>query len=243
VKDAKLIAEVNERTLSDIPSETTVADVTVTNLSMTPTTDGNLTVTLLGPNGETLETQIKSLCAEMTVKEKIYMLSGHTILQSQKDMCRTGRSYTVHALPAGGCKRLGIPSVLFTDGPRGVVMGNSTCFPVPMLRASSFDEELEYRIGKAIADEAIVQGANYFGGICINLVRNPRWGRAQESYGEDQFLLGQFGAALTRSVQEEGMIACPKHFALNSIEDLRFYVDVKTDDRTLHEVYLPHFKM
>jgi beta-glucosidase len=55
-------------------------------------------------------------------------------------------------------------------------------------------------------------------------------------------VLGEFGAALSRSVQEEGVIACPKHFALNSIEDLRFYVDVTCDDRTLHEVYLPHFK-
>ena len=194
-------------------------------------------------NPEGLEKQVDALCSEMSVKEKIHMLSGHTIMQTQVDMLKTGRNYNVRALPAGGCNRLGIPPVLFTDGPRGIVMGNSTCFPVSMLRASTFDENLEYKVGKAIADEAIAQGANYFAGICINLVRNPRWGRSQETYGEDSFLLGKFGAALTKSVQEEGMIACPKHFALNSIEDLRFYVDVKTDDRTLHEVYLPHFKM
>lgn len=194
------------------------------------------------PGNDTLEDQVKALCAEMTVKEKIRMLSGNGLMQIQKDMITTGRNYNVHALSAGGCKRLGVPPVLFTDGPRGVVMGNSTCFPVSMLRASTFDEDLEYRIGKAIAGEAIAQGANYFAGICINLVRNPRWGRSQESYGEDPFLLGQFGAALTRSVQEEGMIACPKHYALNSVEDLRFFIDVKTNDRTLHEVYLPHFK-
>ena len=189
-----------------------------------------------------LRKQTAALCAEMTQKEKIYMLSGHPILQIQKDMIKTGRNYNVHALPAGGCQRLGVPPVLFTDGPRGVVMGNSTCFPVSMLRASAFDPDLEYRFGKAVADEAIAQGANFYAGICVNLVRNPRWGRTQETYGEDPFLLGAYGAALTRSVQEEGMIACPKHFALNSIEDLRFYVDVHCDDRTLHEVYLPHFK-
>ena len=182
------------------------------------------------------------LAAEMSLDEKIYMLSGHPIAQIQVDMIKTGRNYNVHALPAGGCKRLGVPPILFSDGPRGVVMGNSTCFPVSMLRASTFDTDLEYRFGKAIADEAIAQGANYYAGVCINLVRNPRWGRSQETYGEDPYLLGEFGAALTKSVQEEGMIACPKHFALNSIEDLRFYVDVKCDDRTLHEVYLPHFK-
>lgn len=194
------------------------------------------------PTKEELDRQTAALCNAMTQKEKLFMLSGHPLVQVQKDMIKTGRNYNVHALPAGGCKRLGIPPVLFTDGPRGVVMGNSTCFPVSMLRASAFDPDLEYRFGKAIADEAIAQGANYYAGICINLVRNPRWGRTQETYGEDPFLLGEYGAALTRSVQEEGMIACPKHFALNSMEDLRFYIDVHCDDRTLHEIYLPHFK-
>lgn len=194
------------------------------------------------PTKQNMRKQAANLAAEMSLGEKIYMLSGHPIVQIQVDMIKTGRNYNVHALPAGGCKRLGVPPILFTDGPRGVVMGNSTCFPVSMLRASTFDTELEYRFGKAIADEAIAQGANYYAGVCINLVRNPRWGRSQETYGEDPYLLGEFGAALTKSVQEEGMIACPKHFALNSIEDLRFYVDVKCDDRTLHEVYLPHFK-
>ena len=194
------------------------------------------------PTKETLHKQAAALCGEMTLKEKIYMLSGHPLVQIQKDMITTGRNYNVHALPGGGCKRLGVPPVLFTDGPRGVVMGNSTCFPSAMVRASSFDPDLEYRVGKAIADESIAQGANLFAGVCINLVRNPRWGRCQESYGEDPFLLGQFGKALTMAVQEEGMIACVKHFALNSMEDLRFYVDVHIDDRALHEVYLPHFK-
>ena len=194
------------------------------------------------PSKDNLEKQVSALCGEMTLNEKIHMLSGHTIGQTQVDMIKTGRNYNVRSLKAGGCKRLGVPAVAFTDGPRGVVMGNSTCFPVSMLRASTFDPELEYRFGKAIADEAIAQDANYFAGVCINLVRNPRWGRTQETYGEDPFLLGEYGATLTKAVQEEGMIACPKHFALNSIEDLRFFVNVKCDDRTLHEVYLPHFK-
>ena len=191
---------------------------------------------------ENLDQQVNALVAEMTNKEKIYILSGRGLLVTIKNMLIHSRYYNYEALPAGGCKRLGIPPVLFTDGPRGVVMGNSTCLPVSMCRASAFDDELEYRVGKLIADEAIAQGANYFAGICINLVRNPRWGRCQESYGEDPFLLGRMGAALTRSIQEEGLIACPKHYALNSIEDLRFYIDVKIDDRTLYEVYLPHFK-
>lgn len=194
------------------------------------------------PTQEILHQQVAKLTDEMTLKEKIYMLSGHPIAQIQKDMIATGRNYNVHALPGGACKRLGVPPVLFTDGPRGVVMLNSTCFPSSMARASSFDPDLEYRVGKVIADESIAQGANLFAGVCINLVRNPRWGRTQETYGEDPYLMGEFGKALTVAVQEEGMIACVKHFALNSMEDLRFYIDVHIDDRALHEVYLPHFK-
>ena len=194
------------------------------------------------PTQEVLHAQVKQLTDQMTLKEKIFMLSGHPLAQVQKDMITTGRNYNVHALPAGGCKRLGIPPVLFTDGPRGVVMLNSTCFPSAVARASSFDPDVEYRVGKIIADEAIAQGANLFAGVCINAARNPRWGRTQESYGEDPFLLGEMGKALTVAVQEEGMIACVKHFALNSMEDLRFYIDVHIDDRALHEVYLPHFK-
>ena len=194
------------------------------------------------PTKEVLHEQVKKLTDEMTLKEKMYMLSGHLTAQFQIDMIQTGRNYNVHALPAGGCKRLGVPPVLFTDGPRGVVMLNSTCFPSAVARASSFDPDLEYRVGKVIADEAIAQGANLFAGVCINVARNPRWGRTQESYGEDPYLLGEMGKALTVAVQEEGVIACVKHFALNSMEDLRFYIDVHIDDRALHEIYLPHFK-
>ena len=182
------------------------------------------------------------LASEMTVKEKIRILQGHAMGVTIKNTLTKGRYYNGEAYPAGGCKRLGIPPVLFTDGPRGIVMGKCTCFPVSMLRGATFDHELEYEVGEVFAKEASALGANLFAGICINLLRNPMWGRAQETYGEDPFLLGKMGEALTKAMQDNGIIACPKHYALNSIEDLRFSVDAKVDDRTLHEVYLPHFK-
>ena len=194
------------------------------------------------PTDENLTQQATALMRKMTQQEKFHMLSGHGLMVCGKNNILHKRPYNYEPMPAGGCKRLGIPQVMFTDGPRGVVMGTSTCFPVPSLRAASFDPDLEYRVNKAMATEAIARGANYFGGICINLVRNPRWGRSQESYGEDPVLLGAMGVAATKAVQEEGVIACPKHFALNSMEDLRFFVDVHCSDKTLYEVYLPHFK-
>ncbi len=194
------------------------------------------------PTAETLNEVTEKFLSEMTLKEKVRLMQGHAMGVTIKNTLTKGRYYNGEAYPAGGCKRLGIPPVLFTDGPRGIVMGKCTCFPVSMLRGAAFDDELEYEIGKVFAKEASALGANLYAGVCINLLRNPMWGRAQETYGEDPFLLGKMGAALTKAMQENGIIACPKHYALNSIEDLRFKVDAKADERTLHEVYLPHFK-
>lgn len=194
------------------------------------------------PTREKLYETADLLLKEMTVKEKIRLLQGHAMGVTVKNFLTKGRYYNGEAYPAGGCKRLGIPPVMFTDGPRGIVMGKCTCFPVSMLRGASFDDELEYRIGNVFAKEASALDANLFAGVCINLLRNPMWGRAQETYGEDPYLLGRMGAALTKAMQENGIIACPKHYALNSIEDLRFSANAIADERTLHEVYLPHFK-
>ena len=194
------------------------------------------------PTEENVKKLSEELLSEMTLKEKIHMLRGHAMGVTVKNFLTKGRFYNGEAYPAGGCERLKIPPVLFTDGPRGIVMRKSTCFPVSMLRGATFDDELEYEVGEVFAKEASAGGANYFAGICINLLRNPMWGRAQETYGEDPFLLGKMGVALTKAVQDKGIIACPKHYALNSIEDLRFSIDAKTDERTLHEVYLPHFR-
>ena len=106
---------------------------------------------------------------------------------------------------------------------------------------SLWDPLLEERIGDAIGTEIRSLGGDYYAGICINLLRHPAWGRAQESYGEDSFVLGTMGAALVKGTQRHVM-ACIKHFAANSIERSRFKVNVKVNERTLREIYLPHFK-
>jgi beta-glucosidase len=121
------------------------------------------------------------------------------------------------------------------------VTGKGTAFPVSMARGATWDVELEERVGQAIGREIRAQGGNFFGGVCINLPRHPAWGRAQETYGDDPYHLGELGAALVRGSQHYVM-ACAKHYALNSMENARFKVDVQCDEATLHDVYLPHFK-
>jgi len=175
---------------------------------------------------------------EMTLKEKLDQMTGNGFFKFLiKD-----RKFGVRAYPAAGLERLNIPPFLFTDGPRGVIITGSTCFPVSMARGASWDLELEEKVGEVIGKEVRAHGGNLFGGVCINLLRHPAWGRAQETYGEDPFLVGEFGAALVRGVQKHNVMATAKHYAANSIENSRFKVNVKLDERTLREVYLPHFK-
>jgi beta-glucosidase len=175
----------------------------------------------------------------MTLPEKVKQMSGDTPLFP--GLIEMARVYNARPLPAGENLRLGVPGIRFTDGPRGVVMYQSTCFPASIARGASWDPQLEERIGDAIGVEARSHGANFFGGVCINLLRHPAWGRAQETYGEDPHHLGEMGAALVRGVQSHVM-ACAKHYAANSMENARFHIDVQVDERALHEVYLPHFR-
>lgn len=186
-----------------------------------------------------VEAKAKNLLAQMSREEKIHQMSGDTPLL--RGFIELLLAYNKRPLPAGENLRLSIPGIRFSDGPRGVVMFHSTCFPVAMARGASWDTDLEQRVGDAIGVEARSQGANFFGGICINVLRHPAWGRAQETYGEDPYHLGEMGAALVRGIQRH-IMACIKHFAANSIENMRFRVDVHMNERTLREIYLPHFK-
>ncbi|MBC7505821.1 MAG: glycoside hydrolase family 3 C-terminal domain-containing protein [Sandarakinorhabdus sp.] len=183
---------------------------------------------------------VEAIIAAATLAEKVGMMSGKGFF------AQYGASGGVWAADAyragGGIGRLGVPALYFSDGPRGVARGNSTCFPCSMARGASFDVDLERRIGEVMGIEARAQDATLSGAVCINLLRHPAWGRAQETYGEDQHLLGEMGAALGTGIQAHNVVATVKHFALNSMENARFKVDVIIDERTLHEVYLPHFK-
>ncbi|HEX3051225.1 MAG TPA: glycoside hydrolase family 3 C-terminal domain-containing protein [Aggregatilineaceae bacterium] len=191
-------------------------------------------------NREQIEEKAQALLAQMTLKEKVWMLNGNWDPMGSFEKYQN--MYNPVPIETNGCPRLGVSPIGFSDGPRGVVMGHSTCFPVSIARGASFDPDLEKRIGDVIGQEARAQGANYFGGVCINLLRHPAWGRSQETYGEDPFLLGEMGKALTEGVQKHNVIACVKHYAVNNIENSRFWVNVNADERTMREVYLPHFK-
>lgn len=182
------------------------------------------------------------IIAQLTLDEKISMLSGAPHFWQGMKALMQEDSYHNEPFVAARCERLGLDGVSFIDGPRGIVIhGGATCFPVSMARGASWNAELEQQIGDAIGKELRALGGNLFGGVCINLLRHPAWGRAQETYGEDPVHVGAMGSGLVLGVERHGL-ACIKHFAANSIENARFKVDVTLSDQALHEVYLPHFK-
>ncbi|MEE3328199.1 MAG: glycoside hydrolase family 3 N-terminal domain-containing protein [Myxococcota bacterium] len=180
------------------------------------------------------------LVQKMTREEKLGCLDGDLPFWPGLIEMMSG-GYNTRTWPAAHVDRLGIPGLDFIDGPRGCVVGPATTFPVSMARGAAFDPELEERIGRAIGAELRATGATFTGAVCMNLLRHPAWGRAQETYGEDPHHVGEMAAALTRGLQQHVM-ACMKHFAMNSMENARFQVNVVADERALHEVYLPHFR-
>jgi beta-glucosidase len=184
--------------------------------------------------------EARVLYAALDDSERLGLLDGDIpFWRGMRSMLTEG--YNVRPYPMGAVPRLGIPGLLFVDGPRGCVSGHGTAFPVSMARGATWDVALEERVGRAIGAEIHAQGGNFFGGVCINLPRHPAWGRAQETYGEDPVLLGEMGAALVRGTAPHAM-PCVKHYALNSMENARFTVDVQVDEATLHELFLPHFR-
>lgn len=193
------------------------------------------------------DAKAKELVAEMTLDEKLGMVAAKML---PKDifyflgMVTPGSwgGYNVRPYKTRAVKRLGVPAVAFCDGPRGVVSGTSTCFPVTMARGATFDKELEERVGNVIGAEVRANGGNYFGGVCMNLPYHPGWGRSQEVYGEDSIHMGKMAVALTNGVQNQNVIACLKHYAFNSMENMRFKVNVTADKRTEQEIYLRHFR-
>ncbi len=179
------------------------------------------------------------ILALMSLEQKINQMTPNTTIEEYVPACL---KYNDTPYFAGEDLELEIPGTKFSDGPTGIVMGrSSTCFPVSMARGATWDASLEEEIGEAMGIEARALGANLFGGVCVNLLRHPSWGRSQETYGEDPHLLAEMGKSLVRGVQRH-IMACVKHFALNSIENARYRVDVRIDERSLRELYLPHFK-
>lgn len=183
----------------------------------------------LGNDHDSVAGAVEKLLGRMSLEQKIHEIHGW------QPSAIEGLYY------AGGDESLGIPSFRMVDGPRGARTGTATAFPVAIARGASFDVALERRVGLAIGLEVAAKGGNVLLAPTINLLRHPGWGRAQETYSEDSFHMGAMASAFIGGAQNH-VLTSPKHFAANNLENTRFEMSANMDLRTLHEVYLPHFR-
>ncbi len=188
-------------------------------------------------NGE-YEDQVESLLQELTLEEKLSMIHG----------CGIFRTAAV--------ERLGIPSLVTSDGPMGVrqefpddslaPVGRSddyvTYNPSNSALAATWNPERAYRSGQVLGEEARGRGKDVILAPGINIKRDPLCGRNFEYMAEDPYLIGTMAVPFIQGVQESDVAACVKHFAANSQETDRFWVDTVVEERALREIYLPGFQ-
>jgi len=188
-----------------------------------------------------VDERVEALVGAMTLREKI--------------------AQTLHEAPP--IPRLGVPAYnWWNECLHGVARaGHATVFPQAIGMAATFNQKLMFKTATAISDEArakyhqAVKQENrkiYFGLTYwtpnINIFRDPRWGRGQETYGECPYLTARLGVAFCKGLQGNDptylkLVATPKHFAVHSgPEPLRHEFDAIVNQRDLHETYLPHFK-
>jgi len=175
--------------------------------------------------------RVDQVMAHMTLAEKIAELGG------------SGSSPYVGHVPAQ--PQLCIPAINLEDGPAGVADGMTgvTQLPAPVAMASTWNPAMAQQYGTVIGAEERGKGATVNLGPTINIVRDPRWGRAFETLGEDPYLTGQMASAEIRAVQGQGVISQAKHFDVYNQETYRNTPadDAIVSDRVMHEIYLPAF--
>lgn len=169
-----------------------------------------------------------AVTAQMTMDEKIGIVTGTGQLNSKR-RC-VGETTPV--------SRLGIPSLCFNDGPAGVRLTKGvTGFPTGINTASTFSRRLMRARGKALGEEFRGKGIHVYLGPAMDIMRNPKAGRAWESFGPDPFLNGEGAFETITGVQSVGVQACAKHLVANNQEHWRYGLTATVDDRTMHELY------
>jgi beta-glucosidase len=179
---------------------------------------------------ESTQTRLAELLGQLTLDEKVLVLTGHDFWATWP------------------IEKIGLRRILVSDGPSGVrgevwdERSPSLNLPSATALASSWDVGIARRYGNAAAVEARRKGVDVVLGPTINLHRSPLGGRHFECLSEDPILTAELGAAYVAGVQENGVGATPKHYVANDFETDRFTVDVQVDERALRELYLLAFE-
>lgn len=185
-----------------------------------------------------IEVRIEDALSRMTLEEKVALIHAQSKFSTP------------------GCPRLGIPEIWMSDGPHGVRMeidwdtwnhagwtnDSCTAFPALTCLAATFNPNLSLEYGKTLGEEARFRKKDIILGPGVNIYRTPMNGRNFEYMGEDPYLASKMVVPYIQGIQQNGVAACMKHFALNNQELWRGHINVEVSDRALYEIYLPAFK-
>jgi len=138
--------------------------------------------------------------------------------------------------------RLGIPIIPFDEGLHGLAREGATVFPQAIALAATWDPDCMGRVAEAIAEESKSRGIRQILSPVVNLARDVRWGRVEETYGEDPFLAATMALAFVDACERNGVITTPKHFVVNSGDGGRDSYPIHASERILRETYFPVFK-
>ena len=187
----------------------------------------------------------------MSIEERVESALSLMTLEEKVALCHAQSKFSSHGVP-----RLGIPEIWMSDGPHGVReeilwdswnnagFTNDSCTAYPALTclAATFNPSLSLAYGVAIGEEARYRRKDILLGPGVNIYRTPMNGRNFEYMGEDPYLASIMVVPYIKGVQQSGVAACVKHYALNNQEEWRGHINVNLSDRALYEIYLPAFK-
>ena len=185
------------------------------------------------------EAEITEIIKSMTLEEKVNMLHGKNMFSS------------------AGIERLGIADMEYADGPFGIreemephswaplgwETDRATFFPTGSALAATWSPEIAYEYGKGMAIEAKLRGKDMILGPAMNIQRLPTGGRTYEYLSEDPILSGELAVGYTLGSQDQNEAVCLKHFAVNSQENMRGFINAQISERALREIYLTPFEM
>ena len=190
---------------------------------------------------QTLKIKVDSLISLLSLDEKVNLLHG--IGKGNSEFGDDNAS----VFGIEGNERVGIPNLIMGHGLTGVRSGrdtkkHATYFGTPIAFGCSWDTELYYQVGEALAKELRALGQDLNLGPTINIIRHPLGGRNWECLSEDPYLTSKMIVPYVKAMQNTGIICGPKHFVVNNQEGNRFDINNEVDQRTLREIYLPGFK-
>ena len=212
------------------------------------------------------EVRAQLLLSEMTTEEKLFQLQSQLLFPNEYDSKRDFRAGCVrnpgHFMHVKGevapsvaaqainddtrksieASRFGIPVLQNGEALHGAEWCSATCFPQAIAMAATFDPELVRRIARAVGKELRAGGVRQVFAPVVNITRDCRWGRTEESYGEDVLLTSQMGAAYSGGLEDENVVATPKHFVDNYSDGGRDSNESHSSWRELREVYLEPFR-